>query len=92
MRAATTTEKETRYILITECLQNDLFLNPECRLFLRDDAVRQLLVAKNDHDAYDVDDAPRKVPAERSTAARSASSSTRRSASGSPATRRGSCT
>jgi hypothetical protein len=62
--AAPTTEKETRYILITECLQNDFFLNPECRLFLQDGAVRQLLVAKNDHDTYDVDVAPRKVAAE----------------------------
>ena len=57
--AAPTTEKETRYILITECLQNDFFLNPECRLFLQDGAVRQLLVAKGDHDAYDVDATPR---------------------------------
>ena len=62
--AAKTTEKETRYILITECLQNDLFLNPECRLFLQDGAVRQVLVAKGDHDAYGVEGAPRKVSAE----------------------------
>jgi len=62
--AATTTEEETRYILITECLQNDLFLNPECRIFLQDEAVRKLLIAKKDHDAYDVDHAPRDVPIE----------------------------
>src|SRR6266581_3282640 len=62
--AAPTTEKETRYILITECLQNDLFLNPECRLFLQDEPVRKLLVAKRDHDAYNLDDAPRSVPDE----------------------------
>src|SRR5205809_4392092 len=60
--AATKTEKETRYVLITECLQNDLFLNPECRLFLQDDAVRRLLVAKKDHDRYRTHDAPRRVP------------------------------
>jgi len=59
--AATTTEKATRYILITECLQNDLFLNPECRLFLQDEAVRKLLVAKKDHDAFQVGEAPRRV-------------------------------
>ena len=62
--AAPTTEKETRYILITECLQNDFFLNPECRLFIQDGCVRQMLVAKSDHDEYDVDAAPRKVTAE----------------------------
>ena len=62
--AAPTTEKETRYILITECLQNDLFLNPECRIFLQDEAARQLLVAKRDNDKYRVEDAPRRVSAE----------------------------
>jgi hypothetical protein len=62
--AAPTTEKETRYILITECLQNDFFLNPECRLFLQDGSVRQMLVAKGDHDSYDADLAPRKITAE----------------------------
>jgi hypothetical protein len=62
--AAPKTEKETRYILITECLQNDLFLNPECRLFLQDEAVRQLLVAKADHDEYRAEGAPRRIPAE----------------------------
>ncbi len=62
--AAPTTEKETRYILITECLQNDLFLNPECRLFLQDEGVRKLLLAKRDHDTYLTDDAPRRLQAE----------------------------
>jgi hypothetical protein len=62
--AAPTTEKETRYILITECLQNDFFLNPECRLFLQDGSVRPMLVAKGDHDAYDPDLAPRQVAPE----------------------------
>jgi hypothetical protein len=62
--AAPTTEKETRYILITECLQNDFFLNPECRLFLQDGSVRQMLVAKSDHDSYDADLAPRKITPE----------------------------
>ena len=62
--AATTTEEETRYILITECLQNDLFLNPECRLFLQDESVRKLLIAKKDHDEYRAEGAPRRVSAE----------------------------
>jgi hypothetical protein len=62
--AAPTTEKETRYVLITECLQNDLFLNPECRIFLQDEAVRQLLVAKKDADKYNAETAPRHLPAE----------------------------
>src|SRR6266571_1986514 len=60
--AAPTTDEETRYILITESLQNDLFLNPECRQFLQDEAVRKLLVAKKDHDAYRTDETPRRVP------------------------------
>jgi len=62
--AAPKTEKETRYILITECLQNDFFLNPECRLFLQDGSVRPMLVAKGDHDAYNPDLAPRQVAPE----------------------------
>jgi hypothetical protein len=61
--AATTTEEETRYILITECLQNDLFLNPACRIFLQDDSVRNLLVARKDHDSYGIEDSPRRVSA-----------------------------
>ena len=38
-------EDRSRRILITQCLQNDLFLNPDCRLYLSDSAVKQLLVA-----------------------------------------------
>jgi len=59
--AAPTTEKQTRYILITECLQNDLFLNPECRLFLHDDSVRKLLLAKRDYERYATDRSPRRI-------------------------------
>ena len=43
-------EDRSRRILITQCLQNDLFLNPDCRLYLSDSAVKQLLVAKSSHD------------------------------------------
>jgi hypothetical protein len=53
----------TRHVLITQCLQNDLFLDPECRLFIGDDAVRKLLVAKHDYEAYRGEGDPRKVPA-----------------------------
>lgn len=60
--AASEAQKETRYILITECLQNDLFLNPQCRIFLQDETVRKLLVARRDYEAYSVEAAPRVVP------------------------------
>src|SRR5207237_8250174 len=40
--AAKTIEAGARYVLITECLQNDFFLNPECRLFLQDEAARRI--------------------------------------------------
>jgi hypothetical protein len=35
-----------RYVLLTQCLQNDLFLNRECRLALPDAAVRTMLFSK----------------------------------------------
>ena len=38
---------ETRYILLTECLQNDFFLNRECRLYLGDHAALSMLVGRN---------------------------------------------
>ena len=44
--AAPKTTGQARYVLITECLQNDFFLNPECRLYLSDAEVKKLLVAK----------------------------------------------
>ena len=39
----------TRYVLITQCLQNDFFLNTDCRLYLSDAQVANLLVPKRDH-------------------------------------------
>jgi hypothetical protein len=39
-----------RYILITQCLQNDFFLNPECRLYLGEPEVKKLLLAKRHHE------------------------------------------
>ena len=40
----------TRYVLLTQCLQNDLFLNRECRLVLPDLAVRTMLMSKKSYD------------------------------------------
>src|SRR5262249_25015417 len=40
----------SRYVLITECLQNDLFLNRECRLSLPDAVVRTMLLGKKRFD------------------------------------------
>ncbi|HEX6702896.1 MAG TPA: hypothetical protein VF101_19390, partial [Gaiellaceae bacterium] len=37
---------EPRYILLTQCLQNDFFLNPDCRLGLPKFVVRNMLVGK----------------------------------------------
>src|SRR5688500_18723072 len=40
----------TRFVLLTQCLQNDFFLNRECRLFLPDHAVRTMLLGKRNFD------------------------------------------
>jgi hypothetical protein len=40
----------TRYVLLTECLQNDLFLNRDCRLFLPDAGVRSMVLGKGSFD------------------------------------------
>src|SRR5215471_9124473 len=44
--------EDTRYVLLTQCLQNDFFLNRECRLSLPDEAVKTMLLGKR---AYDQD-------------------------------------
>ena len=36
----------TRYILITQCLQNDFFLNRECKLRLPDNEVKKMLIGR----------------------------------------------
>lgn len=41
---------QTRYVLLTQCLQNDLFLNRDCRLFLPDAAVRTMVLGKGSFD------------------------------------------
>lgn len=43
---AHTSESEAVYILITQCLQNDFFLNPQCRLCLPEREAGKLLVGK----------------------------------------------
>jgi hypothetical protein len=48
--AGTPTSTRTRYVLLTECLQNDFFLNRECRLFLPDLAVKTMLLRKGSFD------------------------------------------
>jgi hypothetical protein len=41
---------QARYVLVTQCLQNDFFLNPDCRLYISDTEVKKLLVAKRSHE------------------------------------------
>ena len=42
--------EESRYVLITECLQNDFLLNPECRLALPEAVVRGVLLGRGRFD------------------------------------------
>jgi hypothetical protein len=44
MAAVSPNQREARFVLITECVQNDLFLNRECRLRLPDTIVPQMLL------------------------------------------------
>ena len=39
-----------RYVLITQCLQNDFFLNPECQLALPEVAAAKLLIGGSAED------------------------------------------
>ncbi|HWQ02025.1 MAG TPA: hypothetical protein VN449_07910 [Gaiellaceae bacterium] len=45
--AAPQNHGEIRYILLTQCLQNDFFLNRECRLYLGDHAALSVLIGRN---------------------------------------------
>jgi hypothetical protein len=45
--AADSDDKDIRFILLTECLQNDFFLNRECRLYLGDQAALSMLVGRD---------------------------------------------
>jgi hypothetical protein len=46
-RARHTGGDDSRFILLTECLQNDFFLNRECRLYLGDHAALSMLVGRD---------------------------------------------
>jgi hypothetical protein len=46
-RNAPQSQDETRYVLLTECLQNDFFRNRECRLYLGDHAALSMLVGRD---------------------------------------------
>ena len=61
--AAPTVVSQQRYVLITQCLQNDFFLNSDCRLYLSDAEVKKLLVAKHSHEdnVFEVNDGHRRV-------------------------------
>src|SRR5262245_19353038 len=39
-------DEKPRYVLITECLQNDFVLNPQCRLALPESVVRSVLLGR----------------------------------------------
>ena len=47
---AATSSAGARYVLLTQCLQNDLFLNRECRLSVPDSVVRTMLLGKQRFD------------------------------------------
>ena len=44
--------EEPRFVLITQCIQNDLFLNRDCRLRLPDTIVPRMLLGKSDFDLH----------------------------------------
>src|SRR4051794_31714899 len=45
--AVDSNEPDARYVLITQCLQNDLLLNRECRLYIGDEGIRGFLVGRS---------------------------------------------
>jgi len=52
MDATGEAEREHRYILITQCLQNDLFFSDECRLGLPRRSVAEMVLPRADADAW----------------------------------------
>ena len=50
--------EEPRYVLLTECLQNDFFLNTECRLRLPDTIVPQMLLGTSRFNLHAEGNAP----------------------------------
>jgi hypothetical protein len=51
-------QAEPRFVLITQCLQNDFFLNTDCRLRLPDAIVPQMLLGNGDFDLHAGGNAP----------------------------------
>ncbi len=47
-----TTEGTARYVLITQCLQNDLFLNRDCRLYIGDDSAGKMLLTDDEAQSF----------------------------------------
>ena len=45
-------QEEARFVLITQCIQNDFFLNGDCRLRLPDTIVPQMLLGNGDFDLH----------------------------------------
>jgi hypothetical protein len=45
-------QDEARFVLITQCIQNDFFLNGDCRLRLPDTIVPQMLLGNGDFDLH----------------------------------------
>jgi hypothetical protein len=52
MNAADRSQDEARFVLITQCIQNDFFLNGDCRLRLPDTIVPQMLLGNNEFDLH----------------------------------------
>jgi hypothetical protein len=50
MPAADRSQEHARFVLITECIQNDFFLNGDCRLRLPDTIVTQMLLGPREFD------------------------------------------
>jgi hypothetical protein len=47
--AASGVPGSTRYVLLTQCLQNDFFFNRECRIYLGDQTAMTMLAGRNVH-------------------------------------------
>jgi hypothetical protein len=62
--AADRSQEHARFVLITECLQNDFFLNGDCRLRLPDTIVTQMLFGPRDFDVRAGGNGPDKKRAE----------------------------
>ena len=58
------TQPAIRYVLITDCLQNDFFLNKECRLSLPDHILRAMLLRKADYELDLGSGSRRRIPSE----------------------------